>query len=351
MKGKAIALIGSGSSAIQVLPQIQPVAKRVDHYIRSPTWISSTVRHEELMKRGNLGNFRYEEAEIKAWRDNPASYLEYRRYLEVNIQGGFRLNQRGSKENRGIRKLFEMDMKKRLEKKPEVADFLIPNFSPICKRLTPGPGYLEAVSADNVNMITTPISHIDRTGTFTEGRHHQVDAIICATGFDTTFLGTFPVYGRGGVCLQEKRRDRQASYLSIGIDEFPNFFQVVGPNGGIGNANLLIMIENIVDYITNCLRKMATQNILTMEPKKTAVENFTKYCEIFHKRTVFGEECNSWYKSAPPGASPEERRKGRVTAIWPGSSLHACKIFQQPRFEDYVMESVDKNAMSWLGDG
>ena len=117
---------------------MQPLAGKVDHYIRSSTWIASTVRHEELFKRGKLSNFKYSESEKEAWLTNPASYIEYRRYLEANLQGAYNLVQRGSKEQRGIRKLFEMDMRKRLAQKPGVAQSLIPNFSPICKRLTPG---------------------------------------------------------------------------------------------------------------------------------------------------------------------------------------------------------------------
>ena len=203
-----------------------------------------------------------------------------------------------------------------------------------------------------MNAILTPISHVDNTGIVTvDGRHHPVDAIICATGFDTTFLGTFPIYGRGGGGHQDKRKDRHSSYLSIGVDGFPNFFQSLGPNGGLGNGNLIIIIEYICEYFAKCLQKMSTQNILTMEPKKSAIDHFTSFCEAYHKRTVFGEECMSWYKTAPENATLEERKRGRVTAIWPGSSLHACKVFQTPRFEDYEIQFVDSNVFGWFGNG
>lgn len=304
------------------------------------------------MKRGNLGNFEYSESEKEAWLKDPASYLEYRTYLEANLQGAFSLVQRGSKEQFGIRKLFTMDMKKRLSTKPVVAEGLIPDFPPICKRLTPGPGYLEALSADNVETIRTPIERVNRTSIVTsDGQEHPVDVIVCATGFDTTFLGTFPIYGRGGIHLQDKRQDRHCSYLSLSVDEFPNFFQSIGPNGGLGNGNLIIMLEYIAEYLAKCLRKMSTENILTMEPKKSAVDNFTAYCEAFHKRTVFSEVCDSWYKTAPENATKEARKRGRVTAIWPGSSLHACKVFQTPRFEDYDFQFVDGNEFGWIGNG
>jgi cation diffusion facilitator CzcD-associated flavoprotein CzcO len=107
--------------------------------------------------------------------------------------------------------------------------YLLPDFPPLCKRLTPGPGYLEALTSDTVNVIPTPISHIDEAGITTDGKHRAVDVIICATGFDVSFQGRFPIYGRNGVNLQERYRIRPETYLSLCVDGFPNFFPVTRP--------------------------------------------------------------------------------------------------------------------------
>jgi hypothetical protein len=133
---------------------------------------------------------------------------------------------------------------------------------------------------------------------------------------------------------------------------FPNFFQSLGPNAGLGNGNLLIILEAIQLYVGQILRKLASENVRTVEPKRSVVENFTNYCDVYFKRTVFSAECGSWYKSSPPGTSPEERKKGRVTAIWPGSSVHAVKALERVRFEDFEMTLFDqKNEFAWFGDG
>ncbi len=82
------------------------------------------------------------------------------------------------------------------------------------------------------------------------------------------------------------------------------------------------------------------------------VENFTNYCDAYFKRTVFSAECGSWYKSSPPGTSPEERKKGRITALWPGSSVHAVRALERVRFEDFEITLYDKeNEFGWFGDG
>ncbi|KAK5086640.1 hypothetical protein LTR05_003808 [Lithohypha guttulata] len=353
--GKDIAVIGAGSSGIQIVPTLQKKVKHMDHYVRGRTWIAASFGHElvEARNDGQDGNFTYTEEEKEQWRKDPASYVKYRKALECGMQGGYSITHRGTKEHEEAWGHFEQGMRNRLKKKPEVAEHLIPSFPPLCKRLTPGPGYLEALCADNVSVIQTAISHIDETGIITsDGKNRPVDAIVCATGFDTSFQGRFPVIGRNGQNLQDRYRARAETYLSIGTDNFPNYFQSLGPNSGVGNGNLLMIIEAVQDYVGQILRKMATGHVRTIEPKAKAVKNFTDYCDAFFKRTVFSAECGSWYKSSPPWVTdPEERKRGRVSAIWPGSSIHAIKALSAPRWEDFEMTTVDDNEFGWFGDG
>lgn len=229
---------------------------------------------------------------------------------------------------------------------------MLPNFPPLCKRLTPGPGYLEALCAENVDVIATQIDHIDGAGIVTkDGKRRDVDAILCATGFDTSFQGRFSVLGRGGLNLQERYRERAETYLSVCTDGFPNYFQSLGPNAGVGNGNLLIIIESIHNYVGQILQKLSAGNVKSVEPKTKAVKNFTDYCDAYFKRTVFSAECGSWYKSSPPNTSPEDRKNGRISALWPGSSIHSVKAFEKVRWEDYEMETADGNDFGWFGDG
>lgn len=326
----------------------------MDCYIRGRTWIAASFGNELVRERNNGqdGNFEYTPEEIEAWTKDPASYLKYRKALEVGMQGNYALTHRGTKIHEEATASFKEDMRKRLAKKTDIADHLIPDFPVLCKRLTPGPGYLEALSADNVNVIHDKISHVDETGVVTtDGRHRAVDTIVCATGFDTSFQGRFPIYGRGGVNLQDRYKVRPETYLSVCTDGFPNYFQSLGPNAGVGNGNLLIIIEAVAQYVGQILRRLGQGNVRTIEPKRKPVENFTNYCDAYFKRTVFSAECGSWYKSSPPNATPEERKRGRITALWPGSSIHAIKALETVRFDDYEMTTVDGNEFGWFGDG
>jgi hypothetical protein len=298
---------------------------------------------QELEKRGASGsNFSYTPDEIAAWKNNPASYLAYRKQVENTVQSDHEITLRDSQLQKMARGYFESLMAQRLAKKPEILQYILPAFSPLCKRLTPGPGYLEALTEDNVAVIPTKIEQVTKTGIMTvDGKHRDVEAIVCATGFNTHFTNRFPIYGLNGEVLFERAHGPKTStYLSMMVDTHPNFFMLLGPNAGIGAGNLLMIIERLVDYCAQMLAKMQTENIRTVRPLKSKVDAFTRYTDEFHRRTVYSEECSSWYKT-----------DGRVTALWPGSSLHAIKALEKQRWEDFEYSYVDDMPMGWLGNG
>lgn len=351
-QGKHIAVIGAGSSGIQIVPALIDKVRGMDHYIRGKTWISNQHGGERLSTRtdGKGGNFAYTDDERQAWRADTPSYIKYRKEIELEMQTLYSKSQRDSELQTSARAQYQADMHHRLKEKPELLQKLLPDFPPLCKRLTPGPGYLEALTSPKVQVITTPVIAIDETGVTTScGTHRPVDAIVCATGFH---IGSgFPIIGCNGVNLREKYSENPESYLGLATDGFPNFFQSLGPNSFQGAGNLLIMIEQIHTYLSQIISKMAYDNVGLVEPKRAQVENFTRFCEKYFERTVYSAECASWYKLSTPRQSLEERRKARVTALWPGSSLHCLKALEKVRWEDYELQPYDGNEFGWFGNG
>ncbi|EKJ74137.1 hypothetical protein FPSE_05676 [Fusarium pseudograminearum CS3096] len=352
---KSVAVIGSGSSGLQIVPALLPDVKHMDHYVRGRSWIVGLFGDPETRQRIQQagGNFNYTANEVKKWETDRESYLAYRRAIEYNINKNFGVLFRGSKEQTNLRQLAQDSMMQRLKDKPEIYDHLLPEFSPYCKRMSPGPGYLEALASPKVNTITCGISKIDATGVYTtDGEHHPVDAIVCATGFQTSPASrSFPIYGVDGVNLRERFQKRPETYLSVCTDGFPNFFQSMGPNSMPGAGSLLLVIEKTNFYIGKILARMAFDNIVRIEPKRNMVQAFTNYCDEFFKQTVFAEECNSWYKTYEQGASREEQKRGRITALWPGSSLHCVRTMSNPRWEDFEYKYCDDNEFGWFGNG
>ncbi|KAI1441461.1 hypothetical protein F5Y02DRAFT_410773 [Annulohypoxylon stygium] len=355
LSAKRVAVIGSGSSGIQVVPALVDKVKSIDHYVRGKIWIVTQLNNESLQKRTadtSSSNFDYSQEEKDFWKENPSAYLEYRRTLDYGFQSLFPLTFPYSTEHKNARIEYEKGMRERLHAKPELIDLLIPEYPPLCKRLTPGPGYLEALVEPHVTVIPQPIASVDSDSIMTtDGIRHPVDAIICATGFDVFPGRGFPIYGRDGINLRDKYRNRAETYLSMCTDNFPNFFQSLGPNTWQGSGNLIVMIEYAHIYMAKILKRLVYDNIRTVEPKRRPVEQFTNFCDEFFKDTVYTADCLSWYKSAPAGATAEERKKGRVTALWPGSNLHALQALKDVRWEDFEIETDDGNDFGWFGNG
>lgn len=253
---------------------------------------------------------------------------------------------------RHVRDDFTKLMRERLAKKPEVFENLVPNFSVGCRRLTPGPGYLEALVEDNVKVVNTPILRAHETGLeLKDGRKLDFDVLICATGFRTSAPPPFRVAGVGGKTMEERFTPFPETYLSLVTDGFPNYFMMLGPNAAIGTGPLTPMIESGGDYIIKCIRKMQKENIKKMEVQSQRVRDFQDYATQYFKRTVYLDGCSSWYRS-------EGGKGDRISGLWPGSSLHAMETLRSPRWEDfdYVHEGDDpstgqSNWLAWLGNG
>jgi hypothetical protein len=238
-------------------------------------------------------------------------------------------------------------MKERLSKKPEIADILIPSFAVGCRRLTPGPGYLEALVEENVNFISDKIAEVTPTGiTLESGIHVPLDVLICATGFNTSAPPPFTVIGQNKLTLRERFTPFAETYLSMAVDSFPNYFMMLGPNSAIGSGSLTMILETEGDYIIKCMRKLQKEDYASMVPKAARVRDFSDYVHAYFQKTVYMDICNSWYRS-------EGGKGDRITGLWPGSTLHALEAMRAPRWEDFEFEAkeAEGNQLRWLGNG
>lgn len=139
--------------------------------------------------------------------------------------------------------LFSKVTRDKLSKRPELLDVFSPAFGVGCRRVTPGPGYLEALCEDNVRFFTGNIESISKNGLVVSGKHIDVDVIVSATGFNTSSIPPFAVIGRDGVTLAERFSPFPQTYLSLAVADFPNYFLMLGPNSGIAAGSLNPVIE------------------------------------------------------------------------------------------------------------
>lgn len=342
-KGKKVAVIGNGASGIQLTSHLQRVAKHVDHYARSKTWISASFAGDDT----SLDPIPISQQQRQTFQENPDEYVRFRKELESKYYRGFNgyLKEHQSVEDQ--RAKFTQFMNERLARKPELVDVIIPSFSPHCRRLTPGPGYLEAITADNVDYIRDKIRRVTETGIETEdGRHREVDAIFCATGANVDMVPPFSIVANGEDLTESWAEGGKYgfpfTYLGAATPGFPNLFFAHGPGGSGRSGTVPHNVENQVVFFARVLRKAAREGIRAVQPRRDAADKFVEWSDAFFATTVLSEGCSSWYNSGKPGS--------RIHGLWPGSASLATLVQREPRWEDWEYEylpEAEENPFFW----
>ncbi|OBR04836.1 4-hydroxyacetophenone monooxygenase [Colletotrichum higginsianum IMI 349063] len=336
-RDKKVAVIGNGASGIQLTSNLHKVVSHLDHYARNKTWITASFAGDET----SIEPIPIPEDLRETFRKDPEAYLRYRKENEAKYFRHFTGWLKGSAENDEARDKFRKFMNDRLTKKPDLIDALIPDFSPHCRRLTPGPGYLEAITSDKTDYIQTRIRRITATGIETEdGRHREVDAIFCATGANVDMAPPFPITANGRNLAEVWRPDGPYTYFGSATPGFPNLLFVHGPNGSGRSGTVPHNVENQITYFARILRKAAREGIRTIQPTRKAADDFTEYSDAFFATTVLAENCSSWYNSGRAGS--------RIHGLWPGSATLATIVQREPRWEDFEYEYVGDSGNPFL---
>lgn len=234
LRGKRVAIIGSGASAIQVLPQVQPIASRVQVYIRTPSWICQPLGVPEAM----APTHRYSEEEKASFRSDETAYLQTRKGIESQINSMFSIFVKGSPAQRDARARFETRMRQVI-RDPALQEALIPDFEVGCRRVSPGEPFLHALQEANVEPVFAGIEKVSADGIVAGGVSRKADVLVAATGFNTSFRPRFPIAGVDGVDLRDVWKDTATSYMGTGVAGFPNYLIFLGPNTPISNGSAL----------------------------------------------------------------------------------------------------------------
>lgn len=216
------------------------------------------------------------------------------------------------------------------------------------RRITPGDGYLEALVRPNVTTNHEEIESVNETGLLdSNGTQHDIDIIICATGFNLAFSPTFEVLGKKGVSMHDFFNHHPYGgpqvYLATAVPNFPNFFIVNGVRGNWGNGTALPSIEICCEYILRCCWKIQHEHLKSLEVKQEPITQLYEYIDRWHEKSIWNSPCKSWYKNNIVG--------GKLW-IWAGSGLHFMKTMKgEPKFEHYNIEYKHSNMWAFLGNG
>ncbi|KIX09207.1 uncharacterized protein Z518_00286 [Rhinocladiella mackenziei CBS 650.93] len=343
VRNKKVLVIGAGSSSVQVVPTIVDEVDQLYVVARSPIWVTAGFAPTYAGPNGE--NFHYSKETQQKFRDDPEFYLSYCKAIESELNVRFKFYINGSDDAREAREYSTREMQRKLMQKPELMDKLIPNnFGVGCRRPTPGNGFLETLTLDKTTVLTKEIQEVTRTGFVdNQGNAHDVDVIICATGFDTSFRPTFPVIVEGKN-LQDRFADGVdvVGYLGLSVPDVPNYFIFIGPYGPLGHGSVIPMVEAYTNYIVQVLQKVQAEDIKSVRVNGSVAEAFTRHADLYLKRTAWSGPCSSWFKNGDSSRKP---------LCWPGSRVHYLTVLQKPRFEDFDIDYLSQNRFNFLGNG
>jgi cation diffusion facilitator CzcD-associated flavoprotein CzcO len=302
LTGRRVAVIGTGASAIQVVPEIAGRVARLDVYQRTAPWV---------MPRRDRA---YSAFERFAFRHVPGVQRLYRSaiyWARETFVPAFTVNPKiaAPAKQASLRNI------ERGISEPALRARVTPTFEIGCKRILISNDWYPALDRDNVELVTDGIDKVTGSSIVTrDGVEREIDALVVATGFHTTDLPIAEhITGRTGETLARHwDREGMSAYKGATTHGFPNLFFIVGPNTGLGHSSMVFMIESQIAYILDALRTMADRGIATVEPKPRAQERWDRDIQRRMKKTVWSAGgCSSWYLDA----------HGRNVTLWPRTTF------------------------------
>ncbi|KIW10444.1 hypothetical protein PV08_11408 [Exophiala spinifera] len=256
-EGKRVAVIRTGSSSIQMVPQMAKGSQTLTVFARNSTYISPLVSPGDYRVHPD-GKHHYLEVEKEVFRTDPARHLQYRKDQETVLTKQFPIFIRGTPESVMAKEALTAQMLARIGPgHDELKKRFIPDWAPGCRRLTPGEGYLETLVLDHVRVAYDEIDRFTETGVVTAaGEELDFDIMACATGFDVSFIPHFNIVGRKGVSMREEWKGNVNIYLGITAPNYPNYFVIDGPTANWGNGCVMPSHEVHIEYALKCCRKL-----------------------------------------------------------------------------------------------
>lgn len=314
LKGKTVAVIGTGASAIQFVPEVAKVAGKVMLFQRSAAHV--------LAKPDRA----YTEREHRILKKFPITQTLDR--LKIYIANEARVL--GFTSLQKAMTLFEWQFKRQLKKfikDPELREKLTPDYPIGCKRILMSNDYYPALAQDHVEVINQGINEVTATGMVdSEGKHHDVDVIIYGTGFKATdFLTPMTITGRDGIALNDAWKDGAEAYLGITVNGFPNLFMLYGPNTNLGHNSIIYMLESQIHYVQQCIAAIDSQKLRSLEVRSFVQVSFNNIVQSKISDTVWNKGCHSWYKT----------ESGKNTNNWPGFTFNYRRQTDKLDLNDY----------------
>ncbi|AOY87779.1 4-hydroxyacetophenone monooxygenase [Marinobacter salinus] len=297
LTNKRVAVIGTGASAIQFVPEIARQVKSLALFQRSAAWVLAKP-----------------DRPFRAWEQTLFKTVPgWDRLYRCLIYWKNESRALAFTKFKGLLELFAREAKKEARKHvtdPGKLKHIIPDYQIGCKRILISNDWYPAINQPHVNLVTAPIDRINEDGVVTrDGRHYPVDAIIFGTGFRASeFLSPMTVRGRSGVSLNQAWKDGASAFKGITVSGFPNLFILYGPNTNLAHNSIVYMLESQFRYVLSALNALKENPGSAMDVRKDRQERFSSEVQSSLTGSVWDAGCTSWYLDS----------NGKNTINWPG---------------------------------
>ncbi|MFJ8924391.1 flavin-containing monooxygenase [Streptomyces sp. NPDC102415] len=316
LSGKRVAVIGTGASAIQIVPEIQPKAGRLTLFQRTPPWVMPR------MDRAISG--------VEKWLHRT---LPFTATARRGLLWGIRELQVGAftkhPDQLGLVEKIAKSNMARAIKDPALRAKLTPSYRIGCKRILLSNAYYPALAQPNVDVIDSGLSEVrGSTLVGSDGTETEADVIILGTGFHVTDMPIASrVVGADGITLAESWKGGMQALRGATAAGFPNWMTIIGPNTGLGNSSMILMIESQLNYMADYLRQLdVLGGRVALDARPSAVGDWNRRVQERMKRTVWNTGgCTSWYLDAD----------GRNTTVWPGTTAEFRRATRSVDLGDY----------------
>jgi cation diffusion facilitator CzcD-associated flavoprotein CzcO len=315
LDGRDVVVVGTGASAVQIVPPLAKRARKLTVLQRSPSYV---------IRRGDRA---YTQLERWIFERVPFALWLYRALIYLSLEARFMALHQDSLMNDVFRwmALSYLDT----VRDPVLRKKLEPDYAPGCKRILISDDYYEALSQENVEVVTSAVERIEPHAVRTaDGEEHPADVIVYATGFrSTSFLAPIEIVGRDGVKLSEVWRSGAEAYWGIAVPGFPNLFMLYGPNTNLGHNSILFMIECQVHWVLRCLARMRADGARTVEVSPWAMREHNERLQRDLARTAWAAGCHNWYKTDD----------GKIVNNWSGWTLSYWLATREPRWGELTI--------------
>jgi cation diffusion facilitator CzcD-associated flavoprotein CzcO len=317
LKGRRVGIIGTGSTASQVIPKLAEEVEHLDVFQRTAQWLVP------------LWDRDYSEDDKQAMRTDRKLVARVRRGYFRLFEETFSKAVVGKKLPHFLMTCLAKYNLWRNVRDPELRAKLRPDYKVGCKRLVFSSAFYPAMQRSNVSLVTEGIQRVTEKGIVTaDGREHEMDVLVLSTGFKPfNFMRPMDMHGKNGLSIDEAWGKKVQAYRSVCLPDFPNFFLMLGPNTPIGNYSVIEMSEVQGRYVMQLIQKWREGELETIEASHEATRNYNDYLRAGMKNTVWVGGCQSWYLDAD--GDP---------AMWPYTWGQWVKEMELPQMDDFVTE-------------